>query len=57
MAFALAPGQAHELAHAVPLLARPPGVPMCVAADRGYGGHAFRQHVRDPEPRPAPPPK
>ena len=55
--FALAPGQAHELPHTVPLLARLPGVPMWVAADRGYGGHAFRQHVRDLGARPAVPPK
>src|SRR5215204_6637 len=36
VAFALAPGQAHEPPHAVPLLARLPGVPMWVVADRGY---------------------
>ncbi len=45
VAFTLAPGQAHELPHAVPLLARLPGVPVWVVADRGYSSHAFRQHV------------
>ena len=34
VAFALAPGQAHELPHAVPLLARLPGVPVWIVADR-----------------------
>ncbi len=34
--FALAPGQAHELPHAMPLLARLPDVPIWVVADRGY---------------------
>ncbi len=45
VAFVLAPGQAHELPHAVPLLARLPGVPGWVVADRGYSSHAFREHV------------
>ncbi|MGG5812011.1 IS5 family transposase [Falsiroseomonas sp. CW058] len=53
VAFALAPGQAHELPHAVPLLARLPGVPMWVVADRGYSSHAFREHVWDVGARPA----
>ncbi|MGG5819332.1 IS5 family transposase [Falsiroseomonas sp. HW251] len=53
IAFALAPGQAHELPHAVPLLARLPGVPVWVVADRGYSSHAFRQHVWDLGARPA----
>jgi transposase len=53
VAFALAPGQAHELPHAVPLLARLPGVPMWVVADRGYSSHAFREHVWDLGARPA----
>jgi hypothetical protein len=43
--FALAPGQAHELPHAVPLLARLPEVPLWVVADRAYSRHAFRQHI------------
>jgi transposase len=57
VAFALAPGQAHELPHAVPLLARLPGVPVWVVADRGYSSHAFRDHVWSLGARPAIPPK
>ena len=57
VAFALAPGQAHELPHAIPLLARLPGVPMWVVADRGYSSHAFRDHVWSLGARPAIPPK
>ena len=53
VAFALAPGQAHELPHAVPLLARLPGVPLWVVADRGYSSHAFREHIWDLGARPA----
>ena len=53
VAFALAPGQAHELPHAVPLLARLPGVPVWVVADRGYSGHAFRDHTWNLGARPA----
>ena len=45
VAFALAPGQAHELPHAVPLLARLPDVPLWVVADRSLSGHALREHV------------
>ena len=45
VAFILAPGQAHELPHAVPLLERLPGVPKWVVADRGLSSHAFREHV------------
>jgi hypothetical protein len=57
VAFALAPGQAHELPNAVALLERLPGVPMWVVADRGYSSHAFRQHLWDLGARPAIPPK
>ena len=57
VAFALAPGQAHELPHAMPLLARLPDVPIRVVADRGYSSHAFRQHVWDLGTRPAIPPR
>ena len=53
VAFALAPGQAHELPQAVPLLARLPDVPMWVVADRGHSGHAFREHVWSLGARPA----
>ena len=45
VAFILAPGQAHELPHAIPLLNRLPAVPKWVVADRGYASHAFREHV------------
>jgi len=44
IAFRLAPGQAHELPQAIPLLASLPGVPKWVVADRGYTSHAFREH-------------
>ncbi len=53
VAFAIAPGQAHELPQAVPLLARLPDVPGWVVADRGYSSHAFREHVWDLGARPA----
>jgi transposase len=53
IAFRIAPGQAHELTHAVPLLERLPGVPRWVVADRGYTSHDFRQHVWDLGARPA----
>ena len=49
----LAPGQAHELPHAVPLLDRLPRVPRWVVADRGYTSHAFREHIRDLGAQPA----
>ena len=54
IAFMLAPGQAHELPLAVPLLDRLPQVPRWVFADRGYSSHAFREHIRDPGARPLP---
>ena len=57
IAFMLAPGQAHELPHAVPLLDRLPQVPRWVVADRGYSSHAFREHIRDLGARPAIPTK
>lgn len=46
MAFALAPGQAHELPLAAPLLDRLPGVPVWVVGDRGYSANSLREHVR-----------
>ena len=57
VAFSLAPGQAHELPHAVPLLAALPGVPLWVVGDRGYSSQAFREHVWSLGARPAIPPK
>ena len=45
VAFVLAPGQDHELPHAIPLLNKLPGVPRWVVADRGYSSHAFREHI------------
>jgi transposase len=57
IAFRLAPGQAHELPQAVPLLERLPSVPRWVVADRGYTSHRFREHVRGLGARPAIPPR
>ena len=57
VAFRLAPGQAHELPHAIPLLGRLPGAPRWVVADRGYASHAFRDHIWNAGARPATPPK
>ncbi len=45
IAFRIAPGQAHELPHAIPLLERLPGVPKWVVGDRGYSSHSFREYV------------
>ena len=57
VAFRIAPGQAHELPHAIPLLDSLPDVPMWVVADRGYTSHAFREHVWSVGARPAIPAK
>src|SRR4051794_41880999 len=57
VAVILAPGQAHELPHAVPLLDRLPGVPKWVVADRGLSSHAFREHIWSLGARPAIPSK
>ena len=57
VAFILAPGQAHELPQAIPLLARLPGVPKWVVADRGLSSHAFRAHIWNLGARPAIPSK
>ena len=57
VAFIVAPGQAHELPHAIPLLDRLPGVPKWVVGDRGYTSHAFRQHIWGRGARPALPSK
>jgi transposase len=57
VAFILAPGQAHELPRAIPLLDRLPGVPKWVVADRSYASHAFREHIWERGARPAIPSK
>ena len=57
VAFILAPGQAHELPQAVPLLERLPGVPQWGVADRGLSSHAFREHIWSLGARPAIPSK
>lgn len=57
IAFSLAPAQAHELPHAVALLARLPGVPLWVVGDRGYSSHAFRERIWNLGARPAIPTK
>jgi transposase len=57
VAFILAPGQAHELPQAIPLLDRLPGVPQWVVADRGFSSHAFREHIWERGARPAIPSK
>ena len=57
IAFRIAPGQAHELPHAIPLLEQLPGVPTWVVADRGYTSHAFREHIWSIGARPAIPPQ
>ena len=57
VAFRVAPGQAHELPHAIPLLDCLPGVPRWVVADRGFASHAFREHIWNMGARPAIPAK
>ncbi len=57
IAFRIAPGQAHELPHAVPLLDSLPGLPKWIVADRGYSSHAFRDHIWNAGARPAIPSK
>jgi transposase len=57
VAFALAPGQAHELPLAPDLLACLPDPPNWVVGDKGYGSHAFRSTVWDSGSRPAIPTK
>ncbi|MGH9477533.1 MAG: IS5 family transposase [Terriglobales bacterium] len=57
IAFALAPGQAHELPVAPGLLARLPRVPKWVVGDKGYASDAFRARIWDMGARPAIPPK
>ena len=55
--FRIAPGQAHELPHAIPLLDRLPSVPKWVVGDRGYSSHSFRDHIWTIGARPAIPTK
>jgi len=57
IAFALAPGQAHELPLAPGLLACLPDVAGWIVGDRGYASHAFRDLIWDSGARPAIPPK
>lgn len=57
IAFALAPGQAHELPVAPGLLARLPRVPHWVVGDKGYAGDAFRERIWELGARPAIPAK
>ncbi|AWN41742.1 IS5 family transposase [Methylobacterium durans] len=57
IAFRIAPGQAHELPQAIPLLDQLPGVPKWVVGDRGYTGNRFREHVWGMGARPAIPPQ
>ena len=57
IAFRIAPGQAHELPEAIPLLNSLPGVPTWVVADRGYSSHSFRKHIWSMGARPAIPTK
>lgn len=55
--FRLAPGQAHELPYALPLLDQLPGVPKWVVADRGYSSYGFREAIWTAGARPAIPTK
>ena len=57
IAFRIAPGQAHELPHALPLLGHLPGIPQWVVADRGYSSQRFRQQLREVGATPAIPSK
>jgi len=57
VAFALAPGQAHELPLAPGLLTCLPDVPGWVVGDRGFASHAFRDLIWQCGARPAIPPK
>jgi transposase len=57
VAFALAPGQAHELPLAPGLLGCLPDVPGWVVGDRGLASDAFRARVWALGARPAIPPK
>jgi transposase len=57
IAFALAPGQAHELPLAPRLLGCLPDVPGWIVGDRGFASDAFRECIWNLGARPAIPPK
>jgi transposase len=57
VAFALAPGQAHELPMVPGLLDCLPDVPGWVVGDRGLASYAFRERIWDMGARPAIPPR
>ena len=57
VAFALAPGQAHELPMGPGLLDCLPDVPGWVVGDRGLASDTFRDRIWDLGARPAIPPK
>ena len=57
VAFALAPGQAHELPLAPELLAYLPDAPLWVVGDRGLSSHDLRERIWDSGARPAIPTK
>lgn len=57
IAFALAPGQAHELPMASRLLGSLPGVPSWIVGDKGLASDAFREQIWAIGARPAIPPK
>ena len=57
IAFALAPGQAHELPAAPGLLDCLPDAPLWIVGDKGYASHGFREHIWGMGARPAIPPQ
>ena len=57
IAFRIAPGQAHELPEAIPLLDSLPRVPTWVVADRCYSSSSFREHIWSIGAKPAIPEK
>src|SRR3954451_10120307 len=57
IAFALAPGQAHELPLAPGLLGCLPDVPGWIVGDRGFASDTFRERIWNLGARPAIPPK
>ena len=56
LAFALAPGQDHELPNTIASLDKLPGMPTWVVADRGYSSQAFREYIWSLGARPVIPP-